>query len=108
MNGLTFGVWDSADQSLQWIGRSAAWLLLRRRFTRDESAFCAATGGSLVCAVFGGVVGFVLSGLSRDMSTIDATILGGSLGVCLGFVFGATVETVSSTIKHMLRSLDSK
>ena len=46
MNGLTLGFWDSADQSLQWIGRSAAWLLLRRHSTRDESALCAATGGA--------------------------------------------------------------
>jgi len=108
MTGLTFGVWDIADQSLQWVGRSATWLLLRRHFTNDESALCAATGGALVCAVFGGGIGFVLSGLSRDMGVIDATILGGSLGVCLGFIFGASVEAVSSTIKSLLRSMDLK
>jgi hypothetical protein len=108
MTGLTFGVWDIADQSLQWVGRSATWLLLRRHFTSDESSLCAATGGALVCAVFGGVAGFALSDLSRDFGVIDATIFGGLLGVCIGFIFGASVETVSSTIKDLLRSVSSK
>lgn len=108
MSGLTFGVWNISDESLQWIGRSAAWLLLRRHFESDESALCAATGGALVCAVFGGVIGFVLSDISRELGAINATVLGGVLGVCLGFIFGACVETVSSTIKDLMRSLDSK
>ena len=108
MNGLTLGFWDTADQSLQWIGRSAAWLLLRRHSTRDESALCAATGGALVCAVFGGVVGFTLSDSSRDLGAIGRTILGGLLGVCTGMFFGVFVETVDSTIKDLLRSVSSK
>jgi hypothetical protein len=108
MIGLTPGFWDIADQILQWIGRSAAWHLLRRQFTRDESALCAATGGALVCAVFGGVVGFALSDLSRSINAIGGTILGGLLGISIGFIFGASVETVSNTIKDLLRSLDSR
>jgi hypothetical protein len=108
MIGLTLGFWDIADQSLQWIGRSAASHLLRKHFTRDESALCAATGGALVCAVFGGVVGFALSDLSRSINAIGGTILGGLLGISIGFSFGASVETVSSMIKDLLRSLDSK
>jgi len=107
MIGSTLGFWDIADQSLQWIGRSAAWLLLRKHFTREESALCAATGGALVCAVFGGVVGFALSDLSRSIDAIGETILGGMLGVCLGSIFGVSVETVSNTIKELLRSLGS-
>jgi hypothetical protein len=108
MIGLRLEVWDIADQSLQWIGRSAAWLLLRRHFTLDESALCAATGGSLVCALFGGAAGFALSDSSRNIDAIGGTVLGGVLGVCLGFIFGASVETVSSTIKDLLSSLGSK
>lgn len=108
MNGLTFGVWNISDQGLQWTRKSAAWLLLRRNSKSDESALCAATGGALVCAVFGGVVGFALSDLSRDIGVIDATIVGGWLGVCSGFIFGASVETVGSTIEDLMRSLNSK
>ena len=108
MGELTFGFWSIADQSLQWIGRSAAWLLLRRHSTRDERALCAATGGALVCAVSGGVVGFTLSDPSRDLGAIGGTILGGLLGVCTGIFFGVFVETVDSTIKDLLRSVSSK
>jgi hypothetical protein len=108
MIGLRLGCWDIADRSLQWIGRSAAWLLLRKHFARDESALCAAAGGALVCALFGGVLGFALSDPSRNTDAIGGTILGGLLGVCLGFIFGVSVEAVSSTIKDLLRSLDSK
>jgi hypothetical protein len=108
MNGLTIGVWEIADRSLQWIGRGAVWLLFRWHFAGDEGALSAATGGSCVCVLFGGVLGFALSNSSQNVSAIDATILGGSLGVCMGFCFGASVETASSTIKEMLKSLDSK
>jgi hypothetical protein len=108
MIGLTLGFWEIADQCLQWIGRSAAWLLLRKHFTRDESALCAATGGALICAVYGGVVGFALSDLSREMNAIGGAILGGLLGACLGITVGVSVEALSSTMRDLLRSLGSK
>jgi uncharacterized membrane protein required for colicin V production len=108
MIGLRLGFWDIADQSLQWTGRSAAWLLLRKHFTRDESALCAATGGALVCALFGGAIGFALSSTSQNIDAMAGTIIGGLLGVCFGFIFGVSVEAVSGTIKDLLRSLDSK
>jgi uncharacterized protein YcfJ len=108
MDALTLGSWDIADHSLQWIGRGVAWILLRRQSTRDESTFCAAAGGALIFAVFGGVVGFALSNSSHDVSVIGGTILGGLLGVCLGFTFGTIVETVDSTIKDQLGSLNSE
>jgi hypothetical protein len=108
MIGLRLGFWDIADQSLQWFGRGAAWLLLRKHFTRDESTLCAATGGALVCAVLGGVVGFALSDFSRTIDVIGGAMLGGLLGVCLAIIFGVSVEVVSSTMKDLMRSLDSK
>ncbi len=108
MEGLTLGFWCIADQSLQWIGRGAAWILLRRQSTRDECTLCAAAGGALLCAVFGGVIGFALSDPSRDISAIAGTTLGGLLGICIGVVFGAFVEMVDSMIKDTLRSLKSK
>jgi hypothetical protein len=108
MKGLTFGVWGLADQSLQWIGRSAAWFLFRRHFPNDEGALSAATGGSLVCTVLGGAAGFALAEISRNVGTIDGTMLGAALGVCVGFIFGASVDTVSSTINDLVRSLGLK
>jgi len=108
MNESTCGCWAIADRSLQWIGKGAAWLLLRRPSTEGERALYAAIGGALVCAVFGGVLGFALSGLSREISAIDGAILGSSLGVCLGILFGSFIETVDSTIKDLLRSYNSK
>ena len=108
MGELTFGLWSIADQSLQWIGRGAAWILLRSHPTRDESTLCAAAGGALIFAVFGGVAGFSLSDLSRGMSVIGGTILGGLLGVCIGLIFGAFVEVIDSEIMGLLRSVNSK
>lgn len=108
MNKLTLGVWEIADHSLQWIGRSAVWLLLRRPAARDESALYAAAGGSLLGAVSGGVVGFALSDISGDIGAIGGTAVGCLLGACTGIAFGACVETVSSTIKQILSSLSSK
>ncbi|MGC2612808.1 MAG: hypothetical protein WA354_02175 [Terracidiphilus sp.] len=104
MNGLTRGFWDSADQILQWLGR----LLLRRRAISDEGALYALTGGALVCALFGGLIGFAVSHLSPHSAAIVGTILGGLLGVCMGILFGSFVETVDRTIKDLLRSLNSK
>lgn len=108
MNGLTWGYWTIADRSLQWIGRRAAWLLLRSHSTNEEGELYAAIGGALVCALFGGSVGFFLSDHSRNPGAIDGMILGSSLGVCLGILFGSFVATVDSTITEFLRSFNSK
>ena len=108
MNGLTWGFWAIADQGLQWIGRRVAWLFLRSHSTNEESALYAAIGGALVCALFGGFTGFVLSDHSRNLSVTDGIILGSSLGVCLGILFGSSVATVDTTIAELLRSFNSK
>jgi hypothetical protein len=108
MAALTLGSWGIADHSLQWIGRGAARILFRRRSTRAESTLCAAAGGALLGAVFGGAVGFALSTLSQDIEVIGGTFIGGLLGVCIGFTFGAVVETIDSTINGLLGSLNSK
>ena len=105
MNGLTCGCWAIADRSLQWIGKKAAWPLVRRHPADDESALYAAIGGALICALIGGAVGFGLSDRARD---IGGAMLGSSLGVCLGILFGSFVETVDSTIKDLLRSFNPK
>ncbi len=108
MNGLIPGIWEIADQGFQWLGRGVAWLLFRRRPTSDESTLCAAAGSALVWAAFGGVIGFFISGPSRDVGAIGGMILGGLIGACLGICFGVFVETIDTEIKGALRSLDSK
>lgn len=108
MNEFPPGFWDIADRSLQWIGRCATVLLAKRPSAGGESATYAVTGGALVCAVFGGLVGFTLSDPSQDIGAMGGTILGGSLGVCLGIIFGAFVVTVDTAIKDLLGSLNSK
>lgn len=108
MNWRTFGFWDLFDESLQWIGKGVAWLLLRKHYTRDEDPLWAAIGGAFVCAVFGGIVGFALSKPSPELGAIGGSILGGLLGVCIGICFGVFVETVDSMIKDLARSLNSK
>ena len=108
MNGLTRGLWDIIDQCVQSNGRGTARLLLRRHSTTGEGVLYAVIGGALVCAICGGVVGFALSDSSGDKGVIDGTILGGLLGVCVGIMFGSIVETVDSTIKDLLRSVNSK
>lgn len=108
MNGLTLGFWDSIDQALQWIGRGAAWLLMRRPFASEGSTAYAMTGGAVVSAVLCGAVGFALSDSSRNISATDGTILGALLGVCLGIMFGSFVEATDSMIKDVLKSLDPK
>lgn len=108
MNEFVPGLWDIADRSLQWIGRGATGVLRKRPSKGDESATYAVTGGALVCTVLGALVGFTLSNPLHDIGAIGGTILGGSLGVCLGIIFGAFVVTVDSIITDLLRSLNSK
>ena len=108
MNVLTHGFWDLADQSLQWIGKVATERLSRRRCTGNDGTLHASTGGALVCAVFGGAIGFALLAPSQEISEIGGMLLGGVLGVCLGILFGSIVEAVDSTIKDMLSSLNTK
>jgi len=107
MKVLTLGFWDLADQCLQCIGKRIAWLLLRRRYKSDEGALCAATGGALVCAVFGAVVGFTVSDPLRNLGAISGTIFGCLLGMCIGIYFGVFVEIVDDAIQDLLKSVRS-
>lgn len=108
MNGLTRGFWDTTDQSLQWLGKGAVWLLFRKHAITDEGALYAEIGGALVCAAFGGMVGFAVSEPSQDLGALAGTMLGGLLGMCIGISFGSFVETIDSSIKYLLKSLNPK
>ncbi len=96
------------DQILQWVGRGATWQLKRRHSTAEQRTKDATTGGAIVYAVLGAFAGFAFFHSAPDISAIDATIFGALSGVCTGIIFGATVETVDSAIKDILKSLDSK
>lgn len=105
---LTLGFWGLVDLSLRWIGKGASWFLIKKSNRGKENAAYAIVGGALVCAVFGGITGFALSDLSRDIATVDGAILGGMLGACAGIFFGTLVEAVDDKINDLLRSLSSK
>lgn len=108
MNRSALGFWGIADQSLRLVGKGAAWVLTRRIKTEEEYDSYAMIGGAVVCAVFCGIVGFALSDRSRSIATIEAAVIGGLLGICVGIPFGAFVESVDGGIQDMLRSLKSK
>ena len=106
--GFSFRPWKCMDQVLQRIGKSAAWPLTRRRSAEEESTVYAATGGALLCLMLGGIAGFALSVSSRNIDPIDGAVLGVLLGMFIGIMFGACVETVDRMISDLLKSLDSK
>lgn len=108
MNRFTLGFWDVVDLSFRWIGKRAVGILRRNPEGFDEGAAYALIGGALVWTVFGGVVGFGLSGHSRNLATIEGATLGCFLGACTGVFLGALVEAVDDTINQVLRSLNSK
>jgi hypothetical protein len=107
MSAFTHGFWGTADQSLQRIGKGAAWLLTRGSGKADDVAY-AALGGSLLCATLGAVLGFALSDLSRSMVVIEGAIIGLLLGACVGVFFGSIVEAVDEYIQHVIGSLTLK
>jgi hypothetical protein len=114
MRELTNGFWGTVDRSLQRVGRIAACAVSRRGRSAEDVA-CAAIGGSLLCAIFGGVVGFALSDLSRHtadlsrtMAAIEGLIVGLLLGACVGVFFGSFVEAVDHYIRNLLRTLNPK
>ena len=108
MNRVAPGFWDVVDFSFRWIGKSAARLLRIRPESAEANTAYALTGGALVWMAFGGVVGFGLSGHSRDMATMEGVILGCLLGACTGVFFGSLVEAIDDSINNVLRSLNTK
>jgi len=103
MSGFAYGFWGTLDNSLQYIGRGTARLLVRESDSAEDAAY-AAIGGSLLCAAFGALVGFGVSDLSRNMATIEGAGIGLLLGACVGVFFGSFVETVDEYIRGMLSS----
>ena len=107
MSGWTFGFWDIVDQSLRWIGRSST-RFLRKPGQEAENVAYVTIGAALVCAAYGGVVGFALSDFSRRITTMDGATIGVLIGACIGVFLGSIVHLVDSKIHDLLRSLDPK
>lgn len=103
MSKLTFGFWEIIDRSLRWIGKSATWFL-RKPGQEAENVAYVTIGAALVCAVYGGVVGFALSDFSRRITTIDGATIGVLIGACIGVFFGSFVDIVVGKIHDLLRS----
>lgn len=108
MKRSELGFWGTADQALQWAGKVSAWFLTGKLSPGEESATYSMIGGAVLGAVFGAVAGFALSYHSPRIDIIELAIIGGLLGICTGFPFGAFVDSVDDTIKNVLRSLNSK
>ena len=107
MRAFTYGFWGTVDNSLQRLGKGAAWLVVRTSRPAEDVAY-AVLGGSLFCAVLGGVLGFALSDLSRSMAAFQGAIIGLLIGACTGVFFGSFVETVDEYIRNLLGSLKLK
>jgi uncharacterized YccA/Bax inhibitor family protein len=108
MKGLPLGSWEILNATFRMIGKGAAWVAMRKIGCDEECVAYAMIGGAVLCAVFCGAIGFIFSDHSGSAAAIAGAIIGGLLGVCIGIFFGASVGTVDSTIKHLLRSLNSK
>ncbi len=107
MSAFSHGFWDTADYSLQQIGKGTAWLLTRNAHRAEDVAY-AVLGGSLLCALFGAVTGFVISDLSHDMAALAGAGIGLLLGACVGVFFGSFVEAVDEYIQNVLASIRSR
>ena len=114
MREMANGFWGTVDHSLQKVGRTAACAFSRRGQSAEDVA-CAALGGSLLCAVFGAVVGFALSalshhaaGMSGGIAATEGATIGLLLGACVGVFFGSFVESVDEYIRNLLRTLSPK
>lgn len=107
MKKLGVGVWGTAHWGLDLIGRAAAWLIPTKTSSREDDAY-SITGGAIVGAIFGALLGFAWSDESQAMTTHVGVAIVSLLGLCIGVMFGAVVQTVDDAIDDWLNSLNSK
>jgi len=108
------GLWGTVDRSLQSVGRAVVCSVSRRGRAAEDVA-CAVLGGCLLCAIFGALIGFVLSDLSlhtanlqRSTAVVEGGMIGLLLGACVGVFFGSFVDAVDHYIRSVLRTLHPK
>jgi hypothetical protein len=107
MKRLAIGVWSTAHWSLDRIGRAATGHFPTKTLSSEDEA-CSITGGAIVGAVFGVLLGFALSDELQATTTLARAAIGGLLGLCVGVMLGAVIQTVDDAIDEWLNSLNSK
>lgn len=107
MKKLTVGVWGTAHWSLDLIGRTAVGLFPTRTSSSEGGAY-SITGGGVVGAIFGALLGFAWSDESQALAIPVGMSIGSLLGLCIGVMFGAVVETVDDAVEDWLNSLNSR
>ncbi len=104
MKALAEGIWGRSHWILEGIGRGALWCLPRRACPSDDDAF-SMTGGAIVGALFGAVLGYALSAEAHGLSLVAGTIIGSLVGISTGICCGAIVQSVDDYIRAVLNSL---
>jgi hypothetical protein len=107
MKRLAIGVWSTAHWSLDRIGRAATGHFPTKTLSSEDEA-CSITGGAIVGAIFGVLLGFALSDELQATTTLARAAIGGLLGLCVGVMLGAVIQTVDDAIDEWLNSLNSK
>jgi hypothetical protein len=107
MKVLAVGVWGRSHWILDVIGRGAVRCLPANVCPSDEEAY-SMTGGGIVGALFGAVLGFTLSAQSHGLSVAAGTIIGSLVGLFTGIGCGAIVDSVDEYIRALLNSLNSR
>jgi hypothetical protein len=107
MKRLAIGVWSTAHWSLDQIGRAAAGHFPAKTLSSEDGAYSIA-GGAVVGAIFGALLGFAWSDEPKAMTTLAKAAIGGLLGLCIGVMLGAVIQTVDDAIDEWLNSLNSK
>lgn len=105
MKPLADGVWGTSHWLLDFIGRCAFRCLPAKACPSDDEAYTM-TGGAIVCALFGALLGFALSAQSHDLSVVAGTVIGSLVGVSTGVGCGAIVQSVDNYIHALLNSLN--
>jgi hypothetical protein len=108
MRGCRFGVWNVAGRVLRSIGRRTVWLIRRKIESEESCRVYAMVGGAVTCALFGTLAAVALASPARSTAfSVEAGLMGGLLGACVGIPFGAFVGIVDRLIRNFLASLDS-
>jgi hypothetical protein len=107
MKRLAIGIWGTAHWSLDQIGRAAAWRFPAKTLSSEDEAY-SITGGAIVGAIFGVLLGFVWSDEPQAMTILARATIGGLLGLCIGVMMGAVIQTVDDAIDDWLNSLNSQ
>ena len=107
MKKLPVGVWGNAHWSLDLIGRTAAGLFPIKAHWIEGCTY-SITGGAIVGAIFGALLGFAWSDESLALTTPSGVAIGSLLGLCIGVMFGAVVQTVDDAVDDWLSSSNSK